>query len=133
MNCPFCHKENTRVVDSRLVSDGSKIRRRRLCEACKRRFTTYEMIEESFPMLVKSDGRREAFNAAKVRAGINRAIENYCLYRRPAARHGGKGNSRQTNRRMDYGAPYRYRRSRLCPLCLGLPLVSGCQCLSKRN
>lgn len=75
MNCPFCHKENTRVIDSRLVQEGNKVRRRRLCEACEQRFTTYEIIEESFPMLVKSDGRREAFNATKARAGINRAIE----------------------------------------------------------
>lgn len=75
MNCPYCHKPNTRVVDSRLTPDGNKVRRRRLCEACEQRFTTYEVIEESFPMLVKNDGSREAFNPTKVRAGINRAIE----------------------------------------------------------
>lgn len=75
MNCPFCHTENTRVVDSRLVAENNKVRRRRLCENCTQRFTTYEMVEESFPMLVKSDGGREAFNPTKVRAGINRAIE----------------------------------------------------------
>ncbi len=75
MNCPFCHKENTRVVDSRWIAEGNKVRRRRLCEACEQRFTTYEMIEESFPMLVKSDGSREAYNPAKVRNGINHAIE----------------------------------------------------------
>ncbi len=75
MNCPFCHTENTRVIDSRLVPEGNKVRRRRLCEACDQRFTTYEIMEESFPMLVKSDGSREAYNPAKVRSGINRAIE----------------------------------------------------------
>lgn len=75
MNCPFCHTENTRVADSRLVTESNKVRRRRLCEACGKRFTTYEIIEESFPMLIKSDGSREAFNAAKVTSGINRAIE----------------------------------------------------------
>ncbi|PIE42337.1 MAG: transcriptional regulator NrdR [Gammaproteobacteria bacterium] len=75
MYCPFCHKENTRVIDSRLVSEENKVRRRRLCEACNQRFTTYEMVESSFPMLIKSDGRRESYNPAKVRAGINRAIE----------------------------------------------------------
>lgn len=75
MNCPYCHKPNTRVVDSRLTPDGNKVRRRRLCEACEQRFTTYEVIEESFPMLVKNDGSREAFNPTKVRSGINRAIE----------------------------------------------------------
>lgn len=75
MNCPFCRAENTKVVDSRLAAEGNKIRRRRLCENCGQRFTTFEMIEESFPMLVKSDGRRESYNATKARAGINRAIE----------------------------------------------------------
>ncbi len=75
MNCPFCKKENTRVVDSRMVTEHNKIRRRRLCEACGERFTTYEIIEESFPMLVKSNGSRESYNAVKARAGINRAIE----------------------------------------------------------
>ncbi|PID63494.1 MAG: transcriptional regulator NrdR [Gammaproteobacteria bacterium] len=74
MNCPFCQAQNTRVVDSRLVPEN-KIRRRRLCEACEQRFTTYEIIEESFPMLVKSDGSRESYNPTKVRAGVNRAIE----------------------------------------------------------
>ncbi len=75
MNCPFCNKENTRVVDSRIVPEGDKVRRRRLCEACEQRFTTYEIIEESFPMFVKSDGSRESYNPDKIRAGINRAIE----------------------------------------------------------
>ncbi len=75
MNCPFCQKENTRVVDSRLVPEGDKVRRRRLCEACEQRFTTYEIIEESFPMLIKSNGSRESYNPTKARAGINRAIE----------------------------------------------------------
>lgn len=75
MNCPFCHKENTRVVDSRLVAEGDKVRRRRHCEDCEQRFTTYEIVEESFPMLIKSDGSREAFNPTKARAGILRAIE----------------------------------------------------------
>ncbi len=75
MFCPFCNKENTRVIDSRLVPDANKIRRRRMCESCDQRFTTYEIIEDSFPMLVKSDGRREAYSSAKARSGINRAIE----------------------------------------------------------
>ncbi|MPV85285.1 transcriptional regulator NrdR [Ostreibacterium oceani] len=75
MICPFCQFENTRVIDSRLVVESNKIRRRRQCERCEERFTTYEMIEDFYPMLVKGDGRREAYNPNKVRAGINRAIE----------------------------------------------------------
>ncbi len=75
MNCPFCHQDNTRVIDTRHVVENNRVRRRRLCEACQQRFTTYEIFEESFPMLVKSDGSRESYNPAKVRAGINRAIE----------------------------------------------------------
>lgn len=75
MNCPFCHKENTRVVDSRLVPESNRVRRRRLCEHCGQRFTTYEILEESFPMLIKRDGSREAFNPTKARSGIHRAIE----------------------------------------------------------
>lgn len=75
MNCPKCDDRNTRVIDSRFVPERNTVRRRRLCEQCEHRFTTYEMVEESFPMLIKGDGRREAFNAAKTMAGINRAIE----------------------------------------------------------
>ena len=75
MNCPFCLGENTRVIDSRLVTEMNRVRRRRMCENCEQRFTTFEIIEESFPMLVKSDGSREAFNSEKAKAGINRAIE----------------------------------------------------------
>src|SRR5579863_10697875 len=75
MRCPFCRKRGNRVVDSRLSSDGAMIRRRRMCTACKRRFTTYERVEESAPMVVKKDGRREPFDRAKIVAGLKRACE----------------------------------------------------------
>jgi transcriptional repressor NrdR len=75
MRCPFCRKRGNRVVDSRLSSDGGMIRRRRMCNACKRRFTTYERVEESAPMVVKKDGRREPFDRAKIIAGLKRACE----------------------------------------------------------
>jgi transcriptional repressor NrdR len=75
MRCPFCRKRGNRVVDSRLSSDGVMIRRRRMCTACKRRFTTYERVEESAPMVVKKDGRREPFDRAKIIAGLKRACE----------------------------------------------------------
>src|SRR5579863_7617695 len=75
MRCPFCRKRGNRVVDSRLSADGGMIRRRRACTACKKRFTTYERVEESAPMVVKKDGRREPFDRAKIIAGLKRACE----------------------------------------------------------
>jgi len=79
MHCPFCHKPDTRVVDSRLTEDGSQVRRRRQCEACHERFTTFESVEFKLPMIVKQDGRREAFDSHKLRASLER-----CLHKRPA-------------------------------------------------
>ena len=75
MRCPFCRHRGNRVVDSRLSGDGSMIRRRRMCSACKKRFTTHERVEESTPMVVKKDGRREPFDRAKIVAGLKRACE----------------------------------------------------------
>jgi transcriptional repressor NrdR len=75
MRCPFCHDLENRVVDSRLGKEGDAIRRRRHCEHCGRRFTTYERVEESLPMVVKKDGRREPFERAKIVAGLKRACE----------------------------------------------------------
>ena len=70
MNCPFCGSENSRVVDSRYVRDQNSTRRRRRCDDCERRFTTYERIEMRLPAVVKRDGRREAFDINKIRAGV---------------------------------------------------------------
>ena len=77
MHCPICHRPDTRVIDSRLISDGSKIRRRRACTnpACATRFTTYETAEISLPMVIKQNGERQAFSAEKLRNGLLRAIE----------------------------------------------------------
>ena len=77
MHCPICHRPDTRVIDSRLLSDGSKIRRRRECTnpQCATRFTTYETAEISLPMVVKQNGERQAFSAEKLRNGLLRAIE----------------------------------------------------------
>ncbi|HZO82929.1 MAG TPA: transcriptional regulator NrdR [Candidatus Binataceae bacterium] len=75
MRCPFCRHRGNRVVDSRLSGDGVAIRRRRICSSCKRRFTTYERIEESAPMVVKKDSRREPFDRAKIVAGLKKACE----------------------------------------------------------
>lgn len=75
MLCPYCRELESRVVDSRSSEDGASIRRRRECCACKRRFTTYERIEERPLVVVKKDGSREQFNRDKILAGITRACE----------------------------------------------------------
>ncbi|MEL0083793.1 MAG: transcriptional regulator NrdR [Gammaproteobacteria bacterium] len=75
MRCPFCHQDDTRVIDSRLFGEGDRVRRRRQCGGCNSRFTTYEQAELAMPGLVKSDGSRDVFNEAKLRAGIDRALE----------------------------------------------------------
>jgi transcriptional repressor NrdR len=66
MQCPYCNVTDCRVVDSRLVSEGAVTWRRRECEGCKRRFTTYERLENSLPTVVKKNGQREAFNREKL-------------------------------------------------------------------
>ncbi len=75
MKCPYCGHLDNRVVDSRLNKDFTITRRRRLCEACERRFTTYERLEVTMPMLIKKDGRREAWDRLKAVAGMKKACE----------------------------------------------------------
>ena len=75
MKCPYCDNTDTKVIDSRPTEDGRAIRRRRGCERCGKRFTTYEKIEESVIMIIKKDGRREAFDRNKVASGIIKACE----------------------------------------------------------
>ncbi|NTS77066.1 transcriptional regulator NrdR [Catenovulum sp. SM1970] len=75
MHCPFCTNQETKVIDSRLVGEGSQIRRRRECAQCNERFTTFEMAELVMPKVVKTDGTREPFNEDKLRSGLNRALE----------------------------------------------------------
>ena len=75
MRCPFCHHLGTRVLDSRPVHDGKSIRRRRECEQCNRRFTTFEMVEEAPLYVIKKDGTREEFSRDKLLRGILRACE----------------------------------------------------------
>ena len=73
MKCPFCTELENKVIDSRLSNQGAVIRRRRECLGCQRRFTTYERVEEILPMVVKKDGRREAFDRVKVLEGLKLA------------------------------------------------------------
>lgn len=75
MYCPFCTATDTKVIDSRLVSDGHQIRRRRECVACQERFTTFETAELVMPRIIKRDGSREPFNEDKMRSGLVRALE----------------------------------------------------------
>ncbi len=75
MNCPFCSKPNTRVMDSRLATDGSQVKRRRECADCKGRFTSFETAELSLPRIIKTDGMREKFIDNKLRQGLLKALE----------------------------------------------------------
>lgn len=75
MKCPYCNNSDTKVIDSRPVEDGLAIRRRRECEKCKKRFTTFEKIENSLLVVVKNDGRRESFDRNKLINGLLKACE----------------------------------------------------------
>ena len=75
MYCPFCRAVDTKVIDSRLVSDGHQVRRRRECLACHERYTTFETAELVMPRIIKNDGSREPFNEDKMRNGLARALE----------------------------------------------------------
>ena len=73
MKCPFCSHENTRVIDSRPAEDNNSIRRRRVCDECGKRFTTYEKIETIPLIIIKKDNNREAYYRANIEAGVLRA------------------------------------------------------------
>ena len=73
MRCPFCNQDNTRVVDSRPVEDSNAIRRRRMCDSCGKRFTTYEKVETIPLIVIKKDQNREPYDRAKIEAGVLRA------------------------------------------------------------
>lgn len=78
MKCPFCNQDNTRVVDSRPADDGGSIRRRRLCDECGKRFTTYEKVETLPLIVIKKDQKREQYDRTKIENGVLRAV-----YKRP--------------------------------------------------
>jgi len=75
VKCPFCKQDKLRVINSRATADGTSIKRRRQCENCKRRFTTYERIEGSLLRIVKKDGSRQDFNRQKILSGLLKACE----------------------------------------------------------
>ena len=75
MNCPFCDKGDTKVIDSRLSSDGQQVRRRRECPCCSERFSSFESAELGLPRVIKRDNTRSAFDQEKLRAGMLKALE----------------------------------------------------------
>ena len=75
MKCPFCSDDDTQVLESRVVEEGKKLRRRRKCTKCKKRFTTYESVEGTALLVIKKDGRREQFDKYKLKKGVLRATE----------------------------------------------------------
>jgi len=75
MFCLFCANDDTRVVDSRVVEDGQAVRRRRECESCGKRFSSYERAELRLPLVIKKDGTRQSFNVEKIRSGMQKALE----------------------------------------------------------
>lgn len=75
MHCPFCNAVDTKVIDSRLVADGTQVRRRRECITCEERFTTFEAAELVMPRIIKQNGHREPFNEEKLRSGLLKALE----------------------------------------------------------
>ncbi len=75
MRCPFCKRDDSKVLDSRESAEGTVTRRRRECLGCRKRFTTYERVEELMPLVVKKDGRREPYDREKLISGLQKAVE----------------------------------------------------------
>ena len=95
MHCPFCFAVDTKVIDSRLVGEGSSVRRRRQCLVCNERFTTFEVAELVMPRVVKSNDVREPFNEDKLRSGMLKALENQDSSARHRRARSGQQNDRQ--------------------------------------
>lgn len=81
MHCPSCHAQDTKVIETRILQNGMAVRRRRRCEDCDKRFTTYENFTQQLPALVKADGRRENYNREKIIKGLTKACQ-----KRPVSR-----------------------------------------------
>jgi transcriptional repressor NrdR len=99
VHCPFCDHPDTKVIDARSQRDAPIKRRRRECSECGKRFTTYERIEDLFPLVVKRDGRREPFDRLKIVAGIQKACE-----KRPVSAHSIEETTQRVERAvLDFG------------------------------
>ncbi len=115
MHCPFCFAVDTKVIDSRLVGEGSSVRRRRQCRVCNERFTTFEVAELVMPRVVKSNDVREPFNEDKLRSGMLKALEKRPVsaddvemavnhIKTSSARHRQARSGQQNNRQPGDGA-----------------------------
>ena len=121
MKCPFCKADDTAVVDSRLSDDGDSVRRRRQCESCDKRFTTYERVELSMPMVVKSSGHRVGYDREKIRTGFTRA-----LHKRPVPTEYVEQAINRHDRRDGDARTEKNGRCGLYPLCLGVRRLPAC-------
>ena len=132
MRCPFCNQDNTRVVDSRPIEDSNAIRRRRMCDVCGRRFTTYEKVETIPLIVIKKDMNREQYDRSKIETGILRAchkrpvsaekinemvnkVETELFQRR------GMRDSKLCDRREGHALLKRPGSGGVRPLCVDLP------------
>ena len=136
MRCPYCGNPDTRVIDSRPAEDKSSIRRRRSCDECGRRFTTYEKVETIPLIVIKKDNNREQYERSKIEHGVLSAC-----YKRPVPaeaiqktidaieleifKPGGKGNPQQRDRRDRHGQAERPGSRGLRPVCVSLPGIQG--------
>ena len=132
MRCPFCNQDNTRVVDSRPIEDSNAIRRRRMCDVCGRRFTTYEKVETIPLIVIKKDMNREQYDRSKIETGILRAC-----HKRPvsaekinemvnkvgdgAFQRRGTRDSKLCDRREGHALLKRPGSGGVRPLCVDLP------------
>lgn len=132
MRCPYCSHPDTRVIDSRPADDGNSIRRRRSCDICGKRFTTYEKVETIPLIIIKKDNNREQYNRKKIESGVLRAC-----YKRPVSADDiqktidrvetkifsleEKEIPRQYHRRTGDGGTEKSGRSCLCKICVCVP------------
>ena len=108
MKCPYCGHPDTRVIDSRPAEDNNAIRRRRSCDECGKRFTTYEKVETIPLIVIKKDNNREQYDRSKIEAGVLRAC-----YKRPVSAHRGDRD----------GPSQRSGSGRICPFCICIQRV----------
>ena len=116
MKCPFCHETENRVIDSRLSKDSNMIRRRRECERCNRRFTTYERVEEMMPLVVKKDGRREGYDRVKIINGLSAPAKSGRSASIPSKRS-PTGSSARFRSAAKRKSPARLSAKRSCASC----------------
>ena len=130
MHCPFCGAVDTKVIDSRLVSEGNHVRRRRECITCEERFTTGESAELVMPRIIKQNGIREPFNEDKLFMGLNKALEKRPVsiesveeaVNRIKANLRSTGERRGSSRRSVSKSPKSFANwtGCVCPLCLSV-------------